>query len=89
MSREPYNSVPAANSGARSPGARAANRRITELPTVDRSPSREYASRGSPLGKPHLIHFINYTLIFPFKSVEINDNDEPKKNNNIKIERKS
>lgn len=50
MSRDPYNSVAAASSGARSPGARTSNRRITELPTVDRSPSREYASRGSPLG---------------------------------------
>lgn len=52
MSRESYNSVQAANSGNRSPGSRAApNRRIvTELPTVDRSPSREYGTRGSPTG---------------------------------------
>lgn len=48
MSREVYhNSLPAINTGTRSPGTRA-SRRLTELPTVDRSPSREY---GSPLGK--------------------------------------
>lgn len=50
MSREVYhNSLPAINTGTRSPGTRA-SRRLTELPTVDRSPSREY---GSPLGKTH------------------------------------
>lgn len=55
MSREAYNSLP--NIGSRgSPGARA--RRLTELPTVDRSPSRDYP-RGSPLGKPSF----NHTLI--------------------------
>lgn len=48
MSREPYNSVTAVNSGTRSPGR--TSRRLTELPTVDRSPSRDYGSRGSPLG---------------------------------------
>lgn len=53
MSREAYNSLPAINTGTRSPGtARTPNRRLTELPTVDRSPSRDYGSRGSPLGKP-------------------------------------
>lgn len=53
MSREPYNSA-AANSGTRSPGTgpirSTSTRRITELPTVDRSPSRDYATRGSPSG---------------------------------------
>lgn len=49
MSREAYNQVPANNSGTRSPGR--SSRRLTELPTVDRSPSRDYGSRGSPLGK--------------------------------------
>ncbi len=47
MSREPYNSA-AVSSGTRSPGR--TGRRLTELPTVDRSPSRDYGSRGSPLG---------------------------------------
>lgn len=56
MSREPYSSVAAANSGPRSPvsgqiRSAPASRRITELPTVDRSPSRDYAARGSPSGK--------------------------------------
>lgn len=47
MSREAYNSLP--NIGTRgSPGNR--TRRLTELPTVDRSPSRDF-QRGSPLGK--------------------------------------
>ena len=42
MSREDY-------SGVRSPGR---SRRLTELPTVDRSPSRDhYGQRSSPLGK--------------------------------------
>lgn len=51
MSREAYNSLP--NIGSRgSPGTHR-SRRLTELPTVDRSPSRDY-QRGSPLGK-HLI----------------------------------
>lgn len=46
MSREAYNSLP--NIGTRaSPGNRA--RRLTELPTVDKSPSRDF-QRGSPLG---------------------------------------
>lgn len=46
MSREAYASLP--NIGTRgSPGTR----RLTELPTVDRSPSRDYQGRGSPLGK--------------------------------------
>lgn len=54
MSREPYTA--AANSGSRSPTtgqirSAPASRRITELPTVDRSPSRDYATRGSPSGK--------------------------------------
>lgn len=48
MSRDAYNSVPAVSSGTRSPGR--ASRRLTELPTVDRSPSRDYGARGSPLG---------------------------------------
>ena len=53
MSREAYNSLP--NIGSRgSPG-----RRLTELPTVDRSPSRDY-QRGSPLGK-HL--FTSHSLL--------------------------
>lgn len=53
MSREVYhNSLPAINTGTRSPGTRA-SRRLTELPTVDRSPSREY---GSPLGKKKIIN---------------------------------
>ena len=48
MSREAYNSLP--NIGTRgSPGNR--TRRLTELPTVDRSPSRDFIQRGSPLGK--------------------------------------
>lgn len=51
MSREAYNSLP--NIGTRgSPGNR--TRRLTELPTVDRSPSRDFQrdfQRGSPLGK--------------------------------------
>lgn len=48
MSREAYNSLP--NIGTRgSPGNRA--RRLTELPQVDHSPSRDF-HRGSPLGKP-------------------------------------
>lgn len=55
MSREQYNSVATANTGARSPvsgqiRSAATNRRLTELPTVDRSPSRDY-TRGSPSGK--------------------------------------
>lgn len=60
MSREAYNSLP--NIGSRgSPGTRA--RRLTELPTVDRSPSRDY-QRGSPLGKhfSHLIHRLDFTV---------------------------
>lgn len=47
MSREAYNSLP--NIGTRgSPGNR--TRRLTELPQVDNSPSRDFV-RGSPLGK--------------------------------------
>lgn len=47
MSREAYNSLP--NIGTRgSPGNR--TRRLTELPQVDNSPSRDF-HRGSPLGK--------------------------------------
>lgn len=46
MSRDDYN--PVTSSGVRSPGR---NRRLTELPTVDRSPSRDYGTRGSPLGE--------------------------------------
>lgn len=58
MSREAYNSLP--NIGTRaSPGNRA--RRLTELPTVDRSPSRDF-HRGSPLGNKKFI------LNFLFKS---------------------
>ncbi|GAB0086578.1 ERC protein 2-like [Sergentomyia squamirostris] len=49
MSREAYTSAPAISSGARSPGR--STRRITELPTVDHSPSREYGTRGSPIGR--------------------------------------
>ena len=36
------------NLGSGSPGR--PSRRLTELPTVDRSPSRDYGTRGSPLG---------------------------------------
>lgn len=46
MSRDDYNPI-ASSSGVRSPGR---SRRLTELPTVDRSPSRDYGARGSPLG---------------------------------------
>ncbi|BFG05327.1 trichohyalin [Drosophila madeirensis] len=47
MSRDEYN--PVNSSGVRSPGR---VRRLQELPTVDRSPSRDYgAPRGSPLGE--------------------------------------
>lgn len=55
MSREAYNSLP--NIGTRaSPGNRA--RRLTELPTVDRSPSRDF-HRGSPLGnKEFILNFL-------------------------------
>lgn len=52
MSRDPYSSgsgVVGPGGGTRSPRS---SRRIGELPTVDRSPSRSYASgRGSPLGR--------------------------------------
>ncbi|CAD7014928.1 unnamed protein product [Ceratitis capitata] len=50
MSRDDYN--PVTSSGVRSPGR---SRRLTELPTVDRSPSRDYGTRGSPLamGSPY------------------------------------
>ncbi|KRJ98504.1 uncharacterized protein Dyak_GE19282, isoform C [Drosophila yakuba] len=51
MSRDEYN--PVTSSGVRSPGR---VRRLQELPTVDRSPSRDYgAPRGSPLamGSPY------------------------------------
>jgi hypothetical protein len=59
MSREAYNSLP--NIGSRgSPGTR----RLTELPTVDRSPSRDY-QRGSPLGK-HL-----FTISFTYSKKKI------------------
>jgi hypothetical protein len=54
MSREAYNSLPAINTGTRSPGTARTSRRLTELPTVDRSPSRDY-TRGSPLGKTEQI----------------------------------
>ncbi|EZA58262.1 ERC protein [Ooceraea biroi] len=51
MSRDPYSSgsgVVGPAGGTRSPRS---GRRVGELPTVDRSPSRSYASgRGSPLG---------------------------------------
>lgn len=50
MSRDPYSSsgVVGPGGGTRSPRS---GRRVGELPTVDRSPSRSYASgRGSPLG---------------------------------------
>jgi len=46
MSRDDYN--PVNSSGVRSPGR---VRRLQELPTVDRSPSRDYGARGSPLGE--------------------------------------
>ena len=46
MSRDEYN--PVTSSGVRSPGR---SRRLTELPTVDRSPSRDYGARGGPLGE--------------------------------------
>ncbi|OAD54087.1 ERC protein 2 [Eufriesea mexicana] len=52
MSRDPYSSgsgVVGPGGGTRSPRS---SRRVGELPTVDRSPSRSYASgRGSPLGR--------------------------------------
>ncbi|XP_043474487.1 ELKS/Rab6-interacting/CAST family member 1-like isoform X2 [Leptopilina heterotoma] len=51
MSRDPYSSGSgvAVPGGTRSPRS---GRRVGELPTVDRSPSRSYASgRGSPLGR--------------------------------------
>lgn len=52
MSRDPYSSgsgVVGPGGGTRSPRS---GRRVGELPTVDRSPSRSYASgRGSPLGR--------------------------------------
>lgn len=78
MSREPYNSVAAANSGTRSPGTgpirSTSARRITELPTVDRSPSRDYATRGSPSGNKFFLfvffsffvdlHFVFLLLVF-------------------------
>lgn len=52
MSRDPYSSgsgVVGPGGGTRSPRS---SRRVGELPTVDRSPSRNYASgRGSPLGR--------------------------------------
>lgn len=73
MSREPYNSVAAANSGTRSPGTgpirSTSARRITELPTVDRSPSRDYATRGSPSGKPSLFFCVRGRLFFGFSFV--------------------
>lgn len=48
MSREAYNSLPNIGTLRGSPGNRA--RRLTELPQVDNSPSRDF-QRGSPLGK--------------------------------------
>ncbi|KXJ79029.1 hypothetical protein RP20_CCG002693 [Aedes albopictus] len=53
MSREAYSSGQTVNTGTRSPGR--PSRRLTELPTVDKSPSREYGARGSPLamGSPY------------------------------------
>lgn len=54
MSRELYNPVAPSNSDARSvpgPIRSTSSRRITELPTVDRSPSRDYPTRRSPSGK--------------------------------------
>lgn len=41
MSRDPYNTLQAGTRGVVSSGGR-----LTELPTVDRSPSREYINRG-------------------------------------------
>lgn len=74
MSREAYNSVPALNPGTRSPGR--ASRRLTELPTVDRSPSREYEynTRGSPLGNDNLKTKNKYkiTLLNQFNSIQYN-----------------
>lgn len=63
MSREAYNSLP--NIGTRgSPGNR--TRRLTELPQVDRSPSRDF-QRGSPLGKPFTkIHHQKKNFYKPF-----------------------
>lgn len=51
MSRDPYGGAPLSAGGNRSPRSA---RRLGELPTVDRSPSRNYPSaisRGSPVGR--------------------------------------
>lgn len=54
MSRDPYSSGSGVVGGPGGGGTRSprSGRRVGELPTVDRSPSRSYASgRGSPLGR--------------------------------------
>lgn len=50
MSRDPYgpSNLSTGGGGNRSPRS---SRRLGELPTVDRSPSRSYPSRGSPIGR--------------------------------------
>ncbi|XP_069683142.1 ELKS/Rab6-interacting/CAST family member 1-like [Periplaneta americana] len=49
MSRDQYGAANLSSAGgSRSPRS---SRRVGELPTVDRSPSRSYPSRGSPLGR--------------------------------------
>lgn len=65
MSREPYNSA-TANSGSPGTGPirSASARRITELPTVDRSPSRDYATRGSPSGNFRVFFLFRYFFHF-------------------------
>lgn len=61
MSREAYSSGQTVNTGTRSPGR--PSRRLTELPTVDKSPSREYGARGSPLGDTQLSIEVKFSFI--------------------------
>lgn len=65
MSREAFSSGQAINTGTRSPGR--PSRRLTELPTVDRSPSRDYGARGSPLGDARFLLKVKHTLSRIFK----------------------
>lgn len=55
MSRDPYGGAPLSGSGAGGNRSPRSARRLGELPTVDRSPSRSYPSaitnRGSPVGR--------------------------------------
>lgn len=60
MSREVYSTgqTNSNTTGTRSPGR--STRRLTELPTVDKSPSRDYGGiRGRPLGEITIV----FTLI--------------------------